>query len=400
MKILYLDGTGDTRHARKALSRYGDVCFAPEIGSALHLLLEEDFQYFCVDADTDKAQAFIHHLDHDPELEEPLGVFLLTGNEREDCEAWGVDAFVHRDRLKEELPYVFSHPRRNPETRARVFPIEGGDQPRSCETNEAARRLQAFQPRSHQDEPGESGGSGADSERQESRTRRGHDRPSAPSNESVRELHRMNKNGSGPGRADARFGRSRAWRPAMLAAAVAAVAVCLWALTAGPLGSNQGESTKSGSAGMVEAESAPRFESVPVPGTAEESNQERAGRVNPEAPAEDAGDAAVEAPPELPEARNSNREASPPETAQDTGSRSQENSPPSVRINGPAQVLAKSTATYTAYASDPDGDGVSYSWGAPSITRCWSAPGLYTVTVTATDARGASASASISVRVI
>jgi PKD domain len=76
------------------------------------------------------------------------------------------------------------------------------------------------------------------------------------------------------------------------------------------------------------------------------------------------------------------------------------NHPPTVSISGPTQVTARQAATYTASGSDPDGDGITYSWGGSSTTRCWSTPGLYTVSVTVTDSRGQSSGASVSVRVI
>lgn len=76
------------------------------------------------------------------------------------------------------------------------------------------------------------------------------------------------------------------------------------------------------------------------------------------------------------------------------------NHPPTAGISGPTQVTVRQTATYTASGSDQDGDGITYSWGGSTTTRCWSTPGLYTVSVTVTDSRGESAGASISVRVI
>ena len=76
------------------------------------------------------------------------------------------------------------------------------------------------------------------------------------------------------------------------------------------------------------------------------------------------------------------------------------NHPPTVGISGPTQLTVRQTATYTASGSDPDGDGITYSWGGSTTTRCWSTPGLYTVSVTVTDSRGESAGASVSVRVI
>ncbi len=76
------------------------------------------------------------------------------------------------------------------------------------------------------------------------------------------------------------------------------------------------------------------------------------------------------------------------------------NHPPTVGISGPTQVTVRQTATYTASGSDPDGDGITYSWGGSTTTRCWSTPGLYSVSVTVTDGRGSNAGASISVRVI
>ena len=76
------------------------------------------------------------------------------------------------------------------------------------------------------------------------------------------------------------------------------------------------------------------------------------------------------------------------------------NHPPTVSISGPTMVTATETATYSASASDPDGDPITYSWGSSTRAKAWSTPGLYEVSVTVTDSHGASASASISVRVI
>ncbi|MHB8896888.1 MAG: hypothetical protein ACYC99_17175, partial [Candidatus Geothermincolia bacterium] len=65
------------RTLQKALGKHGDVSFATDINQALFLMAETDFDYYFVDADTPRAQAFLKHLKHDPQLMPPKGVILL-----------------------------------------------------------------------------------------------------------------------------------------------------------------------------------------------------------------------------------------------------------------------------------------------------------------------------------
>jgi hypothetical protein len=74
------------------------------------------------------------------------------------------------------------------------------------------------------------------------------------------------------------------------------------------------------------------------------------------------------------------------------------NNKPSVSISGPGQLMRGQSATYTASASDPDGDSVSLNWTSRAF--CSDVPGTYSLSVTATDSRGASSSYSISISVI
>ena len=126
MKILYL-GVKKERAVTKALSKHGKVFHASDINDALLLLVENDFDYYFVDADTPQAQAFLKHLEHDPHLVAPRGVVLLTDNEDEDCSAWRVDTFITRERIGKDTPYIFSHLRSEAAEPAKVLYIAPGD---------------------------------------------------------------------------------------------------------------------------------------------------------------------------------------------------------------------------------------------------------------------------------
>jgi hypothetical protein len=85
------------------------------------------------------------------------------------------------------------------------------------------------------------------------------------------------------------------------------------------------------------------------------------------------------------------------------------NRPPFVRITcHPCSVQSGTSLQLVAEASDPDGDGVEYSWraakgsfvGGAAAAVTWSPPaepGSFPLTVTVTDGRGGAASDSITV---
>lgn len=73
------------------------------------------------------------------------------------------------------------------------------------------------------------------------------------------------------------------------------------------------------------------------------------------------------------------------------------NHAPNVSISGPTDVSRGSRCTYTASASDPDGDSVSLSWTSRTVE--WTSTGWHTLAVTGTDSQGKSSTASISVHV-
>jgi hypothetical protein len=74
------------------------------------------------------------------------------------------------------------------------------------------------------------------------------------------------------------------------------------------------------------------------------------------------------------------------------------NRAPVVSVSGPTQINRGQTASFSASAYDPDGDSVSLSWS--NTNKCWTIPGIYTVSCSATDSRGATGYGSISVNVI
>src|SRR5450756_3172641 len=79
---------------KRQLKRHGKAYYANDMNEALFLMAEKDFDYYFIDADVPHAQAFIKHIEHDPQLVSPRAVVLLTDNEDEDCEAWSADTFI------------------------------------------------------------------------------------------------------------------------------------------------------------------------------------------------------------------------------------------------------------------------------------------------------------------
>ena len=84
------------------------------------------------------------------------------------------------------------------------------------------------------------------------------------------------------------------------------------------------------------------------------------------------------------------------------------NAAPTVSISGPTSVNAREPYSYTATASDPNGDTLAYDWdfgdadvsdNASSVSKTWAVGGSYTVTVTVSDMKGLTASDTITVTV-
>ena len=377
MGILYL-GEQRSRLVCKSLNRHGKVYHAPDINEALLLIAEHDFDYYFVDADTPHAQAFIKHIQHDPQLISPKAVVLLTDNEEEDCEAWAADTFITKSKICEDLPYIFSHLRGEPPEQASVVRIapDRVDRPGTVARNEIPRK--PF--RRERNIPEQSTG-----EEDQDSVAPG---PAGQSSEYP---------GRGGKISNAESVHSKRLR--LTAVAFSIVMVGLWLFVWGPFSSSSGrhgaqtngrknveaETSDSkrvkgervetegaeGSATVVYPESAPVPENTPAATVSESSDSQ------PATPAP----ATLPTPAPTP----------PPEPV---------NHAPTVSISGPAQVNARVTATYTAVASDPDGDNLSYSWGSSTRSTAWSVPGLYSISVTVTDSHGASNNASISVRVI
>ena len=377
MGILYL-GEQRSRLVCKSLNRHGKVYHAPDINEALLLIAEHDFDYYFVDADTPHAQAFIKHIQHDPQLISPKAVVLLTDNEEEDCEAWAADTFITKSKICEDLPYIFSHLRGEPPEQASVVRIapDRVDRPGTVARNEIPRK--PF--RRERNIPEQSTG-----EEDQDSVAPG---PAGQSSEYP---------GRGGKISNAESVHSKRLR--LTAVAFSIVMVGLWLFVWGPFSSSSGrhgaqtngrknveaETSDSkrvkgervetegaeGSATVVYPESAPVPENTPAATVSESSDSQPA----------------TPAPATLP----TPAPAPPPEPV---------NHAPTVSISGPAQVNARVTATYTAVASDPDGDSLSYSWGSSTRATAWSVPGLYSISVTVTDSHGASNSASMSVRVI
>jgi hypothetical protein len=374
LKILYLDTNRD-KALHKALNRHGAVFFAQDLNAALFQMADHDFDYYFVDADIPQAQAFLQHLRHDPQLVAPRGVVLLTGNDDEDCEAWGVDTFLTRETALDDLPYIFSHLKGDRCESATVLRIASFD-PDEIEQGKESRQalLSSGEPgaqQSVQDEPDVREHLSA---RRQARTA-GTSTSTAP-----------------PGKtADKRL---RHVRVALVVTLV--IAIGAWFFVAGPLSSkatkqkSKASGRKSVDAKSTEKESgADKSYSSSVTGTAPTSTPLAVRQAaNPATP--------VETSSVTPTGLSEQPSAPPaPEPAPAPAS---VNHAPSVHISGPTQLTRGQTANYSASGSDPDGDAVSLSWTSKAM--CWSTPGLYSLSVTATDSRGSSGSDSISIRVI
>jgi len=363
-------------HAQKglsrALARHGKVFPVAGINDALFLMAEQDIDYYFIDADVPDARAFLMHIQHDPQLLPPRGLVLLTENEEEDCEAWGVDAFLSRQSAVEDLPYIFSHLKGTTPEPAKLIRLA------PLEDKEPAQPA----PRTSIDPSfGQAKQEHEIDAREHLRSRR--------VSEQVKEEAAL-----APGadwEKQKQTGVSKQMRLAFAAVLVAAALAWLFvwgplshhvstdvgkptskkrvsAKSAGPASSVlESSSTASSSTVLSSPQTVPVQTSVTAPGATEaEAEQKPAESQSPEP-------VPVPAPPPV-------------------------NHPPTVSISGPTQVVHGQTAGYSASAADPDGDSVSLTWTSRSMS--WSTPGLYSLSVTATDGKGASAADTISVRVI
>jgi len=390
LKILYLDGE-KSRAVLKALTKHGTVCHAPDVNQALILMVENDFDYYFVDADTPQAQAFLGHLEHDPHLFAPRAVVLLTDNEDEDCSAWRVDTFVTRGRIGQDLPYIFSHLRGEAAEPTKVLTIVPGD---GAGGEDARGRLRAFEgnptcPRAGGNE--RPPGPRRDAHRKDVEDAEGDVSSSGEDASRGREWPER----KGPAAVD---GRYRAGRFLLLASVSLLLALGVWGFVWGPLSADSARDHRGfEGAETVEAESPPvdagsaapeSGKPVEVSGVEEALVESEAEGVRAGSTADSAGVdrqvpvestvAPVESPAPAPVAS--------------------ENRAPVVSINGPSTVNQGQTVTYTASGSDPDGDTLSFSWTSRTVQ--FNTTDAVTLTVTVTDSRGASSTASKTVQVI
>lgn len=346
------------------------MCHANDINEALFLMAEKDFDYYFIDADVPHAQAFLKHLEHDPQLAPPRAVVLLTDNEEEDCEAWSADTFITKSKVYEDLPYVFSHLRGKQSGKADVVRIapdlvkESDATPNKVTSRRPYGKERAGTARSASEK----------------------DRPFAfPEQVEQNQEHRGVDRGVSPA------GNGQGRRLRLVAAAFLVVIAGLWLFIWGPFGNNSARNQSSTKGRKsVEAETSGST-GVKNELTDSKDGQESATIVQPEKSPAPAAQSAAAVP------DNSNPQPTTPVPALTP---EPVNHAPTVSISGPTTVKARETATYTAVASDSDGDTVTYSWGSSNKSTAWSTPGLYSVSVTVTDSHGAFVSASINVRVI
>lgn len=401
--ILYVD-PHRSKSIEKALARHGKVQHACDINEALFLIVEHEFEYYFIDADTPQAQAFILHLGHDPQLPPPSGVVLLTDNDDEDCEAWAVDTFVTKSRAREDLPYVFSHLRGEPFKKADVVHIA---RPVEIEPTPAvitARERNNNRPKNTA--PGNmrvrrQGKGSGDLERELPEKKR---KPVA--REAAVSGPRVKKNG--------------VLRLAALALFI--LAITIWVFASGPFrGSSArlgGEKKEHGASSDKRARGSDAGDSSAdgqnsAPGTLFQyvGTAPAAGSSTADADASTRVNAGENPPSNMATSPEMQAEPTAPGGPSPSPSPANEPAPapatspppppvnhaPSASISGPQFLRVDQTGTWTLSGSDPDGDSLSYSWRTKSMA--WSGPGNYEISGTVTDSRGESASASISVQV-
>ncbi len=377
--ILYLD-SAKSRTVMKALSKYGELRYAPDIHSALVLMTEVDFDYFFIDADTPQAHAFLKHLQHDPQLVPPSGTVLVTGNDDEDCAAWSVDTFVTRARAAVDVPFIFSHlrnPTPNPENVVTI-----------------AQREKIVR----------AGTSGMDMPQQDNETSAPRNARETLENEDKKDQRRIpvrNHPSCDDGLGIASNARSRmATGFRLTAAMLLLISIGLWLFAWGPFAtrgvSDRTSNTKRVQAESRKTESHKTSDAIPTDYVAQSSPALATPTSTPVT-----RDTSAVAQQTSGENSASNSASQGDESAIPTQpSAPAENHSPSVSINGRTMVHVGESITYYASASDPDGDKVSYSWGSPSKTTEFQSPGAKTISVTVTDSHGLSASSTISIMVV
>lgn len=392
-QILYLDARR-IRAVGRALGKHGVVSYVPDINQALFSMAEKDFDYFFIDADTPQARAFLKHLKHDPQLPPPKALVLLTDNEEEDCEAWGVDTFVKRSRVIEDVPYIFSHLKGEPFEHANVLRIAPPNASESSVAgNKTASRKETFQ-RLHrkreerQSRRGSAGKSGAQDPLGERDSDDEHERATYGLESALRTraTSRSQSSVASGGRANTRYRYAAVF--------LLVVALGLWLFTWGPFATGKAR-IKNQVKKKVEAESgsksgknsSSRF-ALPL------GYSSSPGLTSESAPS------AVPTTKEVPVSVESPVRSEPPPTNVAEQAPQPINHPPSVSISGPTHVHVGETVTYYANASDPDADSLSYSWGGSSKNKCWQTPGQYSISVTVLDSGGLSASDSLLVEVM
>ncbi|MBU4489953.1 MAG: hypothetical protein KKE79_04885 [Actinobacteria bacterium] len=378
MKILYLDEKKE-RAVTKALSKHGKVFHASDISDALLLLVENDFDYYFVDADTPQAQAFLKHLEHDPHLVAPRAVVLLTDNEEEDCSAWRVDTFITRGRIGQDAPYIFSHLRGEATGPAKVLSIVPGDGARE---ENACGRLRAFE------ESGAGGRTGGSDRSPGPKQATG--RAGGEAAECYEHLERKE--------ASITNWRYVAGRFTLLAVASLLLALGLWVFVWGPFGAGSApderspEGTKTVDAEISPVDATPAaLESEKPEDAAKKEEVLTEGETHSADAATDSSGDKRQGPGEASVAPVESPSPPAPPAAS-------ENRAPAVSISGPSTVNRGDVVTFTASGSDPDGDTFTLSWTSRTIQ--FTNPGAQTLTVTITDSRGASSSASKTVQVI
>lgn len=378
--ILYVDHNR-SRKVQKTLERLGVVTHSSSLGHALHEVIKVNYDYFVVDAGLPDSFGLINHLEHDPDLVRSCRILLFSNDDEE--KDWEVDYRVDKGRASSEIPRIFSDAEK-----ALPKPIPLFSRDRSPGTLSGGCAVTSPDPGTLRQ-----GGRG----------------------------RRSRLRGAVGGEGSPLVGRSgdgvalRAFRGTIAIHklfAVLAVAIGVWASLVfwGPVSSSLcGSANTHDEEGLVNS-------GFSAPGGLEEyfrTTRTEEGQLDPlnedEAPeaggTEGPGNALMNG--LLTEPATGNNEetrkdpASKPSVIQEPAVRAgQDNRPPSVTISGSALLHTGESCTYTAVASDPDGDSILYSWGGPTVSRCWQVPGQYEVSVTVTDSRGLSASASLVVRVI
>lgn len=353
---------------RRALAKYGEVRLAPDINEALVAMCEQDFDYFFIDADTPYSCPFIIHLRHDPQLLPPRAVVLLTGNEEEDLEAWAVDTYLHRERMEKDLPYVFSHLKGEKTAPENVLSI-------SAPREDARSRNMAREanPENFEEETAPiffkeqifEVSSSAEQVKHKPPLEEEEPRDVKKPEFAFRERERLR-----PLKEEAHHHNSK--RLKILGLALALVASIICAFTIGPFEiAKQSADSKDDTSSRVEAESSDSENRFAIP-KADEVESFAAESPAPSSPASS---------PSLPQAPAKAREQEPKsESPSPVSSKGNEvpvaqietvdgskpgeaaNAPPSVRISGPTLLHVRETGTYTACASDADGDSL---WSCP-----------------------------------